>query len=66
MQDCLQVRPGSPDPQRAHAAGLLRDRPSDRNASLNGNEMLLTRVGGLCAAAPTVLVLDDPQWADEA
>ena len=24
MQDCLQVRPGSPDPRRAHAAGLLR------------------------------------------
>src|SRR6201987_5211942 len=24
MQDCLQVRPSSPDPPRAHAAGLLR------------------------------------------
>src|ERR1700741_3191487 len=23
MLDCLQVRPGSPDPRRAHAAGLL-------------------------------------------
>jgi hypothetical protein len=26
MLDCLQVRPGSPDPRRAHAAGLLRSR----------------------------------------
>jgi hypothetical protein len=51
MQDCLQVRPGSPDPRRAHAAGLLPDRPSDGNASLNGIEMLLTLVDGLCAAA---------------
>jgi hypothetical protein len=66
MQDCLQVRPGSPDPRRAHAAGLLRDRPSDGNAPLNSIEMLLTLVDGLCAAAPTVLVLDDLQWADEA
>jgi hypothetical protein len=66
MQDCLQVRPGSPDPRRAHAAGLLRDRPSDGNASLNSIEMLLTLVDGLCAAAPTVLVLDDLQRADEA
>ena len=24
MQDCLQVRPSSPDPRRAHAADLLR------------------------------------------
>src|SRR5260370_15977876 len=24
MQDCLRVRPSSPDPRRAHAAGLLR------------------------------------------
>src|SRR6266481_2113741 len=24
MQDCLQVRLNSPDPRRAHAAGLLR------------------------------------------
>jgi DNA-binding CsgD family transcriptional regulator/tetratricopeptide (TPR) repeat protein len=66
MQDCLQVRPGSPDPRRAHAAGLLRDRPSDGDASLNGIEILLTLVDGVCAAAPTVLVLDDLQWADEA
>jgi DNA-binding CsgD family transcriptional regulator len=65
MQDCLQVRSSSPDPRRAHAAGLLRDRSSG-DASRNGVEVLLTLVDGLCAAAPTVLVLDDLQWADEA
>ena len=26
----------------------------------------MTLVDELCAAAPTVLVIDDPQWADEA
>jgi DNA-binding CsgD family transcriptional regulator/tetratricopeptide (TPR) repeat protein len=66
MQDCLAVRAGSTDPRRAHAAGLLRDRPADGNVSLNGIEVLLTLVDDLCAAAPVVLVLDDVQWADEA
>jgi DNA-binding CsgD family transcriptional regulator/tetratricopeptide (TPR) repeat protein len=70
MQDCLQVRSSSPDPRRAHAADLLRSQRagpfSDGDASPNGIEVLLTLVDGLCAAAPTVLVLDDLQWADEA
>ena len=70
MQDCLQVRPSSPDPRRAHAADLLRSRllgpPSDGDASVNGIEVLLTLADELCAAAPTALVVDDLQWADEA
>ncbi len=70
MQDCLQVRPSSPDPRRAHAADLLRSRPlgplSDGDASANGIEVLLTLADELCAAAPTVLVVDDLQWVDEA
>ena len=43
MQDCLQVRPGSPDPRRAHAAGLLRSQRLGRfaggDASVNGIEV---------------------------
>ena len=67
MQDCLQVRSGSPDPRRAHAASLLRSRwQADGDAAVNGIEVLLTLTDELCAAAPTVLVLDDLQWADEA
>ena len=69
IQDCLQVRPGSPDPRRARAAELLRAPAgllADGDASVNGIEVLLTLVDELCAAAPTVLVLDDLQWADEA
>ena len=70
MQDCLQVRPSSPDPRRAHAADLLRSRLlgplSDGDASVNGIEVLLTLADELCAAAPTVLVVDDLQWVDEA
>src|SRR5580693_7346622 len=70
MQDCLQVRSSSPDPRRAHAASLLRGRRlgplADADASVNGMEVLLSLADELCAAAPTVLVLDDLQWADEA
>jgi DNA-binding CsgD family transcriptional regulator len=66
MQDCLQVQPGSPDPHRAQAASLLHGRLSEVDASANGVEVLLTLADELCAAAPTVLVVDDLQWADEA
>jgi len=70
MQDCLQARASSPDPRRAHAADLLRSRLQgplrDGDATANGIEVLLTLADDLCADAPTVLVLDDLQWADEA
>jgi DNA-binding CsgD family transcriptional regulator len=70
MLDCLQVRPGSPDPRRAQAADLLRSRRpglfADGDASVTGVEVLVTLVDELCAAAPTVIVIDDLQWADEA
>jgi DNA-binding CsgD family transcriptional regulator len=70
MLDCLQVRPGSPDPRRAQAADLLRSRRpglfGGGDASVIGVEVLVTLVDELCAAAPTVMVIDDLQWADEA
>jgi len=70
MQDSLQVRSSSPDPRRARAADLLRSRLlgplSDGDTLVNGIEVLLTLADELCAAAPTVLVVDDLQWADEA
>ena len=69
MQDCLQVRPSSPDPRRAQAADLLRGAGgplSGGDATVNGAEVLLTLADELCAAAPTVFVVDDLQWADDA
>jgi DNA-binding CsgD family transcriptional regulator len=70
MLDCLRVRPGAPDPRRAHAADLLRNRqlslPASGDASATGVEVLVTLVDELCAAAPSVMVIDDLQWADEA
>ena len=70
MLDCLQVRPGSPDPRRAHAAGLLRSIRqglfANGDASVTGIEVLVGLVDEFCAAAPTIIVLDDLQWADDA
>ena len=70
MQDCLQAHISSPDPRRVHAASLLRSwrhgALSGGDASADGVEVLLTLADELCAAAPTVLVVDDLQWADEA
>ncbi len=70
MQDCLQVRPSSPDPRRAHAARLLRSQRlglfADGDASVSSVEVLMALTDELCAAAPTVMVIDDLQWADDA
>jgi DNA-binding CsgD family transcriptional regulator len=70
MLECLQVRSSSPDPRRARAAELLRSRSQSLvgsgDATAAGVEVLVTLVDELCAATPTVLVMDDLQWADEA
>src|SRR5690242_11347067 len=70
MLDCLGVRPGSPDPRRAHAADLLRSLRqglfADGDASVAGIELLTGLVDELSATAPAVIVLDDLQWADDA
>jgi DNA-binding CsgD family transcriptional regulator len=70
IQDCLQVRLSSPDPRRVHAASLLRSHRlglfTDGDASVSGVEVLMALADELCASAPTVLVIDDLQWADEA
>ncbi|HST63961.1 MAG TPA: AAA family ATPase, partial [Mycobacteriales bacterium] len=70
MLECLQVRPNSADPRRAQAADLLRSRRpglfADGDESATGVEVLLALADELCAAAPTVMVVDDLQWADEA
>ena len=70
MLDCLQVRPGSPDPRRAHVADVLRGLRqglfAGGDASAAGIELLTGLVDELSASAPAVIVLDDLQWADDA
>jgi DNA-binding CsgD family transcriptional regulator len=70
MLDCLRVRAHSPDARRAHIAQLIRDRRPGMLAlddMVSGTaEQLVALVDELCAEAPTVIVLDDLQWADDA
>jgi DNA-binding CsgD family transcriptional regulator len=67
--DGLRVREPSPDPRRATIVRLLRgevgtDRGTDVPTVLA--EQLLALVGEQCAVRPTILVIDDLQWADQA
>lgn len=66
MQDCLGVRPGSDDPRRVRAAGILRDDRLGLDTPAAGIEELLALADKLCADSPLVMVIDDLQWADDA
>ena len=67
--DGLRVREPSTNPRRNTIVGLLRgevtaDRGTDVLAVLA--EQLLALVAEQCAVRPTILVVDDLQWADQA
>jgi DNA-binding CsgD family transcriptional regulator/tetratricopeptide (TPR) repeat protein len=67
--DGLRVREPSTNPRRNTIVGLLRgevstDRGTDVPAVLA--EQLLALVAEQCAIRPTILVIDDLQWADQA
>jgi DNA-binding CsgD family transcriptional regulator len=69
LLDALRVREPSANPRRTTILRLLRGevtvgRGEDVSAALA--EQLLALVAELCAASPTVLVVDDLQWADQA
>ncbi len=65
----LRVREPSANPRRETIVRLLRgeiaaDRDADVSAALA--EQLLALVAEQCAVQPTILVIDDLQWADQA
>jgi DNA-binding CsgD family transcriptional regulator len=69
LLEALRVREPSANPRRDTIVGLLRgevaaDRGMDVSAALA--EQLLALVAEQCAEAPTILVVDDLQWADQA
>jgi DNA-binding CsgD family transcriptional regulator/tetratricopeptide (TPR) repeat protein len=66
--DGLRVRESIPDPQRETILALLRGELASEGEDLPAAlmEQLLVLIDQLCAARPTVLVIDDLQWADHA
>jgi DNA-binding CsgD family transcriptional regulator len=69
LLDGLRVREPSDNPRRSSIVKLLRgeiaaDRGMDVSAALA--EQLLALLAEQCAVQPTVLVVDDLQWADQA
>jgi DNA-binding CsgD family transcriptional regulator/tetratricopeptide (TPR) repeat protein len=67
--DGLRTREPIPSPRRETIVALLRgELPSGRGEDVTAalTEQLLALVDELCAARPTVLVIDDLQWADQA
>jgi len=67
--DGLRVREPSTNPRRNTIVGLLRGEVSaDRGADVPAvlAEQLLALVAEQCAVRPTILVIDDLQWADQA
>jgi DNA-binding CsgD family transcriptional regulator/tetratricopeptide (TPR) repeat protein len=69
LLDGLQVREQSANPRRNTIVRLLRgelaaDRGTDVSAALA--EQLLALINEQCAVMPTILVIDDLQWADRA
>ena len=68
LLEALRVREPSANPRRTTIVGLLRgegtaDRGTDVPAVLA--EQLLALVAEQCAVRPTILVVDDLQWADQ-
>jgi DNA-binding CsgD family transcriptional regulator len=65
----LRVREPSANPRKEAIVGLLRGEvAADRGTDVSGAlaEQLLALVAEECAVAPTILVIDDLQWADQA
>src|SRR5215472_17777246 len=69
LLDAFRVRGPSANPRRKTIVGLLRgeigsDRGTDITAVLM--EQLLALVADQCQAQPTIVIVDDLQWADQA
>src|SRR5207249_2346771 len=66
--DGLRVREPSDNPRRNTIVRLLRGEAADRGTDVPAvlAEQLLALVAEQCAVRPTILIVDDLQWADQA
>ena len=69
LLEALRVRDPPSDPRRSSILRLLRgEDPADRGTDVTAAlaEQLLALVAEECGVRPTILVVDDLQWADQA
>ncbi|KAA2252546.1 AAA family ATPase [Solihabitans fulvus] len=68
LLECLRIHRSTVDGERTEIIRLLRGELAADSADLTAaaGERLVGLVDDLCAAAPTVLAIDDLQWADPA
>jgi DNA-binding CsgD family transcriptional regulator len=67
LLDALGARGFAGEPRLATILRLLQGEVSSvADPTVAASEQMLTLVAELCSAAPTVLVVDDLQWADQA
>jgi DNA-binding CsgD family transcriptional regulator len=68
LLDALQIRESGVESRRTTIVRLMRGEVTGRDADLSaaGVEQVLALVHELCAIAPTMLVVDELQWADPA
>lgn len=68
--DCLEITQHAPDSRRAEIARITRALSPEivprQAVHAVAADMLLSLIEDQCASSPTMMVLDDVQWADEA
>jgi ATP/maltotriose-dependent transcriptional regulator MalT len=64
LLDALREKEAAGEPRLLTILRLLRGEVRSADPTTAASEQLLTLIGELCSATPTVLVIDDLQWAD--
>src|SRR3954447_9287818 len=64
LLDALRDKEAAGEPRLLTILRLLRGEVRSADPATAASEQLLTLIGELCSATPTVLVVDDLQWAD--
>jgi DNA-binding CsgD family transcriptional regulator len=66
LLDALREKEAAGEPRLMTILRLLRGEVSNADPTIAASEQMLTLIGEQCSAIPTVLVIDDLQWADDA
>jgi ATP/maltotriose-dependent transcriptional regulator MalT len=66
LLDALREKEAAGEPRLMTILRLLRGEVTNADPTVAASEQMLTLISEQCSAIPTVLVIDDLQWADDA